>query len=315
MLPSLAALKNSWPDTRLALLTDHRYASLAALCPYIDEVIAVNRLVMRDGGKLRAGVELLKLVQNIRRRRFDIAVDFHGFLETQLLIGLSRSPIRCGLHRSSKRWLRFCFNRPAVAEDKSVHVAEMFHRIADAVFEGALPSGPSLVLKTPPNVSERVLGPGDHSRLAGFYAGAGAPDRMWPPQRFARLAEAMIERLDATILLLGGTSSWELEAVDQIRLQCRYQDKIIVPSAPGAAEIVAAISRCRMFISNDTGPMHIGPAVGVPTLGLFSVGYPEHYRPSGPRDRYIQARNIGDITVDAVLEQINSLWTAIGPGR
>ena len=48
------------------------------------------------------------------------------------------------------------------------------------------------------------------------------------------------------------------------------------------------ISRCHLLVSNDSGPMHFGPALGVPTLGLFSLSDPRHYRPLGNRSRVVQ---------------------------
>jgi ADP-heptose:LPS heptosyltransferase len=63
-----------------------------------------------------------------------------------------------------------------------------------------------------------------------------------------------------------------------------------------------------LLISNDTGPMHIGPAVGVPTLGLFSVGYPVHFRPTGLSDRFLQANPIDGIEVHKVIETVTEMW-------
>jgi ADP-heptose:LPS heptosyltransferase len=72
------------------------------------------------------------------------------------------------------------------------------------------------------------------------------------------------------------------------------------------------IASARLLISNDTGPMHIGPAVGVRTLGLFSVGLPEHFRPVGNGDRFLRAIPIERIRVDEVVELVEEMWAIVG---
>ena len=64
---------------------------------------------------------------------------------------------------------------------------------------------------------------------------------------------------------------------------------------------------------NDTGPMHLGPILGVPTLGLFSIGLPEHFRPTGPDDCVLQANPIEGITVEEVIESIDKLRSKVRP--
>jgi ADP-heptose:LPS heptosyltransferase len=78
-------------------------------------------------------------------------------------------------------------------------------------------------------------------------------------------------------------------------------------------EVAALIDSSRLLISNDTGPMHFGPAVGVLTLGLFSVGYPEHFRPAGPNDRFLRANPIEKIQVSDVIETVEQMWATADP--
>ena len=79
-------------------------------------------------------------------------------------------------------------------------------------------------------------------------------------------------------------------------------------------QLAAVIARSKLLVSNDTGPMHLGPALGVPTLGLFSVGYPEHYRPFGERSRFLRAERIEDIDVSEVIAQVSEMWKALTLG-
>src|SRR2546422_3582979 len=132
LLPALSLLKRAFPDARLTLLTGHTCAPVAEMCPAIDEVLAVDRLEMRDGPAFKALRDIQRLVRDVRRRRFDLAIDFHSFRETNLLTWISGAPVRIGMKRYQGPYLSFCFNRPAVLEDKSLHVSAMFKKVVAA---------------------------------------------------------------------------------------------------------------------------------------------------------------------------------------
>jgi ADP-heptose:LPS heptosyltransferase len=89
LLPALTALKLNAPGSRLTFLTDHRLSSLAEMCPAIDDIIAVDRIAMRDGSRLAS----LKSMRDVMEVGIDasILIDFHGFRETNLLTWLSGS--------------------------------------------------------------------------------------------------------------------------------------------------------------------------------------------------------------------------------
>jgi ADP-heptose:LPS heptosyltransferase len=132
LLPALTALKLNVPGSHLTFLTDHRLSSLAEMCPAIDKIISVDRIAMRDGSHLASLKSMCDVIREVRHRRFDLAIDFHGFRETNLLTWLSGSPKRLGLKRFDQSFLNFCFNMPPVLEDKSIHASEVFMEVAEA---------------------------------------------------------------------------------------------------------------------------------------------------------------------------------------
>jgi ADP-heptose:LPS heptosyltransferase len=77
--------------------------------------------------------------------------------------------------------------------------------------------------------------------------------------------------------------------------------------------LAAVVQAAEIWISNDTGPMHLGPILGIPTLGLFSIGLPEHFRPTGPHDRYVLANPIERITVGEVIENVEKMLSRERP--
>jgi ADP-heptose:LPS heptosyltransferase len=315
-LPALGSLKGAFPKARLTFLTGHRCAPIAELCPHIDEVIAINRVAMREGPVVKATVEMVKLVRDIRGRGFDLVVDFHSFRETNLLTWLSGAPVRGGLKRFKEPYLGFCFNQPPVLEDKSLHVAEMFRKVAEGF--SSIPSsgvhppflgGRDLLI---PNALRAWAAevPPKGPKLA-LYVDAPVPERVWPPERFAEVADFAIEKLGAEVLVLSGKQGTGLAG----RLQevSRNRARLSLFTDLTVSQLAALIGSARVLVSNDTGPMHIGPAVGVRTLGLFSVGYPEHFRPIGPADRFLRANPIEKIEVLDVIAAVDEMWPIADP--
>jgi ADP-heptose:LPS heptosyltransferase len=82
-------------------------------------------------------------------------------------------------------------------------------------------------------------------------------------------------------------------------------------SALSISRLAAVIASAGMMVSNDTGPMHLGPAFGVPTIGIFSVGIPTHFRPTGVRDRFVQGNPIEKVGVDEVVRAVDQVWSSI----
>jgi ADP-heptose:LPS heptosyltransferase len=311
LLPALSELKKSFPESHLAFLTGHRCAPLAELCPSIDDIISVDRIALRDGPIGGAIVEMSRLVRNVRQQRFDLVIDFHSFRETNLLAWLSGAPRRIALKRHNAPYLSFCFNSPPVVEDKSIHVGEMFHRVVAGITAAASPpTGRVLIVPEETKAwAEQAMPVGP--RLA-LYVDAPVPERIWPPEYFARVADFAMERLGARVAVI---SSGEGRALtESVRAASRHPADLSVFTDIGIPQLAALVASARLFVSNDTGPMHLGPALGIQTLALFSVGYPEHFRPTGPSDRFLREHPIDRIEVKMVIEATDQMWaTAADP--
>jgi heptosyltransferase-3 len=143
-----------------------------------------------------------------------------------------------------------------------------------------------------------------------LYVDAPVQDRIWPPERFAVVADFAIEKLNAEVVAVAGFGGTGLAAM--VCNASRHPEQITVCTELTLPELARVIASARLFVSNDTGPMHIGPAVGVPTLGLFSVGYPEHFRPLGAGDRYLRRNPIGKIEVAEVIANVSEMWAIAG---
>lgn len=307
-LPALAKLKAAFPRARLSFLTDQRFGPLAALCPVIDEVLPVNRLAWRDGPLPQAVRDILRLLRRARARRFDLLIDLHSFRETNLFAWLSCAPQRLALQLYDRAYLSFCFNLPPVREDKSVHVSEMFQRVVESLpGVETTPPPPRPLLVVPDDAQKWAAEVAGGRPLVALFVGAYVSSHLWAPERFAAVADFVADRLGATVAVLAGSS--EAQVADQVRQAARHRDRLQVLSQMTLPQLVAVIASARLLVSNDTGPMHIGPAMGVPTLGLFGGGFPELYRPLGDQSRYLQADSMEGIEVAEVVRAVEQMWT------
>src|SRR5262245_40812615 len=283
-------------------MTGHRCAPIANLCTSLDHVMAGLRVAVTDSPGWTWLLEMASLVRNVRRKRFDLAVDFHSFRETNLLTWLSGAPVRIGLKRYEAAYWSFCFNLPPVKEDKTLHVAQMFQKVVagipSSVVVDAVPGHPTLIVD-----AEKAK-----TATLALYVVAPVPERIWPPEHFAEVADFAVEKLGAAVVVL----SSKAELADRVQRASRNRERLSLATDLTLPELVKIIASARLLISNDTGPMHIGPAVGVRTLGLFSVGYPEHFRPIGNGDKFLRAIPIERIQVDEVIEVVEEMWAIVG---
>jgi len=301
LLPALSLIKRSFPQAHLSLLTGHRCGPIARMCPAIDEVIEVDRIAIRDGSVWRAAADVKRLLSDIRGRKLDTVIDFHSFRETNLLTWFSCAPQRIGMRRFKAPYLGFCFNYPPVDEDKSVHVSEMFRRVARALPGVDAAESVDRLALHPVDEEWVTTEIPDEPRIA-MYVDAPVADRRWPPERFAQLADFVVETMNASPVVLASPANKHL--ISGVRAASRNPAKLSFYGDLPLPRLAAVIGSAKLLISNDTGPMHLGPALGIPTFGLFSVGLPGHFRPTGERDGFLKAVPIEGISVEDVIRWI-----------
>jgi ADP-heptose:LPS heptosyltransferase len=260
---------------------------------------------MRDGAKSKAIRGIWQLGQKLRKGAFDIAIDCHGFRESSLMAWWSGAPKRLGLRRFDQAYLGFCFNVPPVIEDKSIHVSEMFLRLVRALRPNdpsPAPSTPAIVVPAEARLwAKKSLPPQPYVVL---YVDAPVPERRWPLKHFAAVARYIGNHWKAPVVVVGGG---QIEATME-----QFGEGASIHFSLSTPRLAATVASAALLVSNDTGPMHLGPALGVPTLGIFSVGLPEHFRPIGANDEYVRGNPIETVTEQEVLERLDRLWALTG---
>ena len=145
----------------------------------------------------------------------------------------------------------------------------------------------------------------------GFQIGAFSRDKRWPVKCFRDLAEQIHDVYNAQIIITG--SSHEARTIVADMVSGMKKKPIIAAGKTDMRQTAAIISHCNIFVSNDTGPMHIAAALGIPIVALFGMqrSIPEESQPWGTAHIVIAREKIEDISVEevftAVEKQIKSI--------
>ena len=120
---------------------------------------------------------------------------------------------------------------------------------------------------------------GEHSPpLVLLQPGARYSLKVWPPERFAQLADRLAERFNCRILL--GGDQREREVAEQVAHNTHCAP-LVVAGKCSLLQYAALVKQCALFVGNDGGAMHIAATVGTPVVALFGPTYPERWGPRG----------------------------------
>jgi len=149
----------------------------------------------------------------------------------------------------------------------------------------------------------------------GMQVGAYVHEKMWPVEKFRVVAQRLQAEFGVKIILTGSRH----EADDVIRSLCEGMETqpIVAAGKTSITESAAVIDQCDLFISNDTGPMHIAAALGVPIIAIFGMRrtVPEESRPWGEGNMVFAQPDIQDVSAEDILaasrEKIKAIQKAI----
>lgn len=132
---------------------------------------------------------------------------------------------------------------------------------------------------------EAEIGPGP---FVGIHPGAGWPVKLWPPEKWAAVADALAGQLDLPIVLTGTASERPLTEAIAARMQARA---INLAGKTSLGRLAALWSRCRLVLGVDSGPLHLAVAAGAPTVHIFGPSDPRLFGPWGPSERHVVVRS------------------------
>lgn len=284
LLRSLAAqLRSRYPEMTIAFVLSQPGVFSG------KDGFSVHRWLPRHEGLS----ETLKVILEIRKRRYDTIVDLEFLsLATAVFVRLLGAPVRIGLCVDYVPLRAKLFTHQVDVND-GVSMWQNFMRVARILD----PRLPARLEVTPLPLSEaerlwadqwlRQMVPSPKCRVVALHLGASkiGAIRRWPIKRFVAFAEKLRAMIPEIVVVLTGTPE-DRALVEEFKGHYRHP----VLDATGLGSVVrtaAVLERCDLLVSGDTGVMHLGAAMGAPTVGLFGATPPSIWAPLGTRASYI----------------------------
>jgi lipopolysaccharide heptosyltransferase I len=289
VLPALALLRRSLPEAHIAWIAESLSASLLEGHPMIDELIVYPRAHWRRQGYLRSlRRDIPAFFGWMRRRGFDVAVDFQGLTKSALIPRLSRIPRRIGYGGEDGReispWL---YTDRLAPPDEIEHVVlRNLYLLTALGFEAPSPLEFPLPDFSPERerIDSRLEETGiDRGEpLILLNPGAGWETKRWPPDYFGRLADAVARETGYRVVFTWGPGEEHLitSALDEVGTDTAPRVHRAPPT--DLRELVALIDRAAVMVGGDTGPVHLAAARGVPVVCLYGGSDPKRNGPIGP---------------------------------
>lgn len=279
--PALRGLQRLFPEAQIALLVKPAVADLFAGHP------ALTRVLTYDSNGKHAGLPgKWILAGQLRQQGFDLSVLFQNAFEAAFLTFLAGVPRRYGYATDGRSLL---LSHPVAPPDRRALVHQVRY-----YWDLLKPLG----LTGDPPAPELVVFPEEEQAMAGRFAQGGvtASDvvigvnpgstygeaKRWFPERFAEVTERLCRTMresreqQVSVIILGAKGEERLGREIAARLSSR---SLVLSGATTIRELMAALKRCAMLLTNDTGPMHIASAFKIPVVAIFG---PTDWRTTSP---------------------------------
>ena len=276
--PALAALRAGFPQAKIAVLVKPAIAELLAGHPAVDEIV-----LNRDPGPHTGLGGKLSLARQLSRGRYDLAVLFQNAFEAAAITALAGIPNRYGYATDGRSFL-LTHRVPLTPKIRRKHQVEYYLELLRPLGIPVVPTAPMLrtTLGEDAAVVEQLhaFGVKPDQVVIGLNPGSvyGSAKR-WLPERFAQAADRLAADHGACVLIFGGRGEEELGHAIAGMMTA---PTIVLSGYTTVRQLMALIKRCRLFITNDTGPMHIAAAFGVPLVAIFGPTNPATTSPYGP---------------------------------
>ncbi|MBM3245367.1 MAG: lipopolysaccharide heptosyltransferase II, partial [Candidatus Omnitrophica bacterium] len=288
--PVIKALRDKFPSAYIAMMTSPYAKEIVEGNPYLDEVIVYDK-----DAKHKSWRRSVKFALNLKKKKFDAAVILHPTNRVHLVVFGAGIPTRIGYnrklgflltdklahekqmgkkHESEYNFdLLKCFSVDAKEKELFVPLDARSERWAEKLFE-----------------SEGIT---EKNMALAVHPGASCPSKIWPHERFAEAADKLIEKYGFKVFIIAGPKD---TALANSMAKKMHHAGINLSGKTSVSQTASLLKRCNLFISNDSGPVHIATAVGTPVISIFGRAQnglsPKRWGPLGVKDKILH-KNVG----------------------
>jgi lipopolysaccharide heptosyltransferase II len=278
-IPALKAVRSNFPKAEITLLVRPWVAGLFTSAPFIDRVWS-------EAKPTKIG-DWTRITRDIRAFEFDLALLLPNSFESALMMFLARVPNRIGYATDGRTWMLTNSIEPAIKTQHQVHYYLDLARAIQAETEN-----PSIEIEATDEerrnarslLAEAGISRGTRFLVLNPGAAYGSAKR-WHEERFAGVADILAAELDLGVAMIG--SEGERLIAEQIRSRMKTASAVL-SGRTSLETLIGVLAESSLMITNDSGPMHIAAALGVPTVAVFGSTDERVTSPFGRRTRVVK---------------------------
>lgn len=255
--PVIRAVRNKYPESFISMIIREEFASLIADCPYLNEVIT-----------LKKNENISSLVNRIKENKYDIIIDIHSNLRS-LYLDYTLSAEKRLIYKKNilKRWLLLNFHLNLLGKKSNV-IDNYFEALKPIGIENDNRGLEIWANRSDEEKAEEFLKKYVNNKvlLIGLAPFAHWKTKCWPLDYYLKLINDLSKKIDCRFIIFGGPGDIE-------KLGSTFENSANKPII-GINELnlmgqAALIKKCRYFVGNDTGLMHVADAVNIPMITFF----------------------------------------------
>jgi ADP-heptose:LPS heptosyltransferase len=277
-LPALGALRAALPEAHIRLAVGRWSEALARTAP-VDEVLLWSApWVGRSAEGADPATRLMREARALRASRLDLAIDLQGDVRAAALLWLTGASERVGYANTGGARLL----TRIVPLDEGVSWVEQNLRAIGVALGREVAGGPAEILTAEEAAGAHALlarlGLAGRRPLVGIHPSGGRAVKQWPISRWAEVGRRLQDRFGATLVVTGSAADGALALELAAGLAPPPVD---VTGRLSVREMLTLVSRLDLFLSPDTGPMHMACALGTPSVSVFGPSDPARYFSGG----------------------------------
>ncbi|MCB9475559.1 MAG: lipopolysaccharide heptosyltransferase II [Deltaproteobacteria bacterium] len=277
--PLIQAVHDRFPDAAIDIVVQPQWAPIVQHHRHIRQVIAYDKRGADEG----LG-NTIRFARELAKEKYDIVFCPHPSFRSGLILFLAGIKKRIGFDDSSGRY----FYNTKVHRDTRRHEVLRILSLMSAV-DGKTEPAPPLHIDSDPAFDRAALmrrcGIREGAKLAGIHPGSVWATKRWLPERFGEVAKHLADSYDQ-VVIFGGPGEEELAT--QVAIEAGVE-LVNLAGRLALDELIVAISAMNLFVTNDSGPMHIASAFGVPVVAVFGSTVPRlGYAPWGEKSSVVE---------------------------
>src|SRR5208283_1160778 len=270
-LPFLNVIRESFPHAEIHWVLAKGLEGLLENHPMVQKLLVINKDRWKEMKRLRGTwSEFKSLLGELRGESYDIAVDLQGLLRSGILAAASKAPVRLGF-REAREGSRLFYTQ-SITGGREIHAVDRYLKIASSLgCDTRTVAFPMPLVKESLKIRQLKQEIGEYSV---FAPGARWKTKQWSAERFGRLSSLLSIR---SIIIGSGAD----EALAQEAVAYSKGKAISMAGKTDIKEMISLIRKAEFMVTNDSGPMHIAAACGVPVVALFGPTNPARTGPYG----------------------------------